>query len=100
MQRSDYKSTILNIREAFERDQVHFEFYEKIFYRQDISKLEDFLGFSLEAVDFSERVNQSDEELLDDDLTSQLLDLLSPQYEFCRAQFPEVEELWPRYADL
>ena len=92
--RSDYKTSVQNITKVFAKDKIYFELYESLFQRKSIDNLEDFLGFPLNNVDFSERVNQSPEEQLSQKTIDLLFDFFAPQYEFCKDNFAEVNGLW------
>lgn len=92
--RSDYKRTVQNITKVFDEGEVHFELYERLFTKQAMVRLESFLDFKLGNVDFSERVNESFFEPRSEETTRLLSEFLAPQYEFCRQQFEDIENLW------
>jgi len=92
--RSDYKTTVQNITKVFDENEIHFQLYENLFERESVARLEQFLGFHLDAVDFSERVNESPEVQRSQAMTDFLFDFFAPQYEFCRDKFPDINGLW------
>lgn len=94
MARGDYKTTVQNITQVFNDDEVCIELYENLFIRRNTKKLEDFLGLTLNHVDFSMHVNQSKQELMSQEVCEHLFDFFAPQYKFCRDNFTEVNELW------
>ena len=65
-----------------------------LFEEKSINELEEFLGFILERVDFSERVNASDAIPMSQETAQLLADFLAPQYEFCNEKFVGLKELW------
>jgi hypothetical protein len=97
--RSDYKTTVRNIAKVFNEGEIYFGFYESLFNEQSINGLQDFLGFNLKNVDFSERVNASDPALMSEGTTQLLTEFLAPQYEFCKERFEAegLHELWPSH---
>lgn len=92
--RSDYRATVQNITKAFDQDDVFIELYENLFIRKKIGRLEDFLGLTLKHVNFSSRVNRSGEEPMSQELLHHLFDFFAPQYEFCKTNFADVNQLW------
>lgn len=95
--RADYKSTIQNIKGVFDHDEILIDTYENLFNRRNTSRLQDFLGFTLKHVNFSERVNASNEEPMSQELVEHFFNFLAPQYEFCRINFRETNELWRNF---
>jgi len=93
--RSDYKRTVQNISKAFNEDEIHFGFYERLFTEKGLNILQDFLGFNLKNVDFDIKVNVSTQEAMSEATYKLLSEFLAPQYEFCKDKFPEVNKLWP-----
>jgi len=92
--RSDYKSTVQNITEVFNQDEIYIGTYENLLKEKNTNRLEDFLGFTLNHVNFSDRVNRSNEEQMSQELVEHLFNFLAPQYEFCRDNFKETNKLW------
>lgn len=94
--RSDYKTTVQNITKVFSEGEIYFGFYESLFNEQSIKRLQDFLGFNLKNVDFSDRVNASDPVQMTEETTQLLTEFFSPQYQFCYERFEaeELNKLW------
>jgi len=95
--RSDYKTTVRNITKVFSEDEIHFALYERLFDKKGFDSLQDFLGFELKNVNFSERVNASEAEPMSEEITKMLMDFLSPQYQFCNERFEDTKEVWRRF---
>lgn len=92
--RSDYVSTVQNIQAVFPKNAIYFEMYENLFSQKSIQRLSDFLGFTLKNVDLMEHVNASPNSTRSRETTEKLQQLLAPQYEFCKNQFPLSQKLW------
>lgn len=92
--RSDYKTTVQNITKVFSEDEIHFALYEKLFDKKGLNALQDFLGFELKNVNFSERVNASEYEPISEEVNKMLMEVLSPQYKFCNDRFEDTKEVW------
>lgn len=94
VKRSDYKTTLKNITNVFNEEEIYLGFYESLFNEKSINMLEDFLGFNLKNIDFSERVNVSNQEPISDETFQLLAEFLAPQYKFCNERFEGLDELW------
>ena len=86
-----------NITKVFSEDEIHFGLYERLFDEQGFYLLQDFLGFKLKNVDFSERVNASETEQMSEETTKILKEFLAPQYEFCNHRFEDTKEVWREF---
>lgn len=94
VKRSDYKTTLKNITNVFNKEEIYLGFYESLFNEKSINTLEDFLGFNLKNIDFSEQVNASNKEPISDETFQLLAKFLAPQYKFCNERFEGLNDLW------
>jgi len=94
--RSRYDATINNLREAFEENELHFEFFEQLFTPEAISRLSQFLNVELQNIEFDTKVNDS--KILNIDIPDvpalECRKKLSEVYDFCHINFPITKQLW------
>lgn len=91
---SNYIQTIKNLEAVFPQSSIHYEIYEDLFNNASLEKLQTFLGFPLEGVDFQKRVNVSPSVSLPSDIRAKVKKQLIEQYEFCNKRFPKTKKLW------
>lgn len=94
MIRSDYISTINNIEEIFEQNQIFYAIYENLFTKESISKLEYFIEHKINDVQFNTKVNESPKIALPENIFKRTINLYKDQYKFCNKKFPETNVLW------
>lgn len=58
-----YEETIRNLEAAFHTNNIHYEFYERLFEESSFKRFETFLGIPLAAPDFKSRINESPKKL-------------------------------------
>lgn len=92
--RTNYISTIKNLEAVFPQSSIHYKIYEDLFNYASLEKLQTFLGFPLEGVDFEKRVNVSSSASLPSDIRAKVKKQLIEQYEFCNKRFPKTKKLW------
>ena len=92
--RSDYKSTLEVISQVFKKEQVFFEFYERLFKKKTINRLSKFIGFKLENISFSEKENDSEKIIYPEEIKDKLKFYFKETYEYCNSKFPETKKLW------
>ena len=92
-----YENTIQNLEAAFHKNDIHYEFYEKLFDYNSFKRLEIFLEIPLTEADFKSRINQSPKsQALPEDLSRKVALEYKSTYQFIREKFgKQALELWP-----
>ena len=95
-ERGAYDATIKSVLSAFDREDVYFGFYERLFRPETINEIEDFLGVAHIEPDFGKVVNASpNEDKLSDDDIALGLKAFAPVYDYCREFFGDkIPEEW------
>lgn len=93
--RTQYENTIRNLETVFDRESILYEFYERLFTPEVISKIVKFLDIPDLILDVGAKLNVSPKNNGDisDGLCSDIHDFYRETYEFCFDRFG-VEELW------
>jgi hypothetical protein len=100
--KSRYEKTILNIEKVFNKTQIHYEFYERLFQEESYHKLQNFLELDLCAFDSSEVINAAPktEQLmqLPDKLNKTLRRSFNSTYDFIEQRYGNIATaLWKGY---
>jgi len=91
---SDYKTTLEVISQAFKKEQVFIELYERLFQKKTIKRLSKFIGYRLETISFSEKANDSEKITYPEEVKDKLKHYFKETYEYCNSKFPETKKLW------
>lgn len=97
LERQDYERVLTTLDTAFGPGQVHVEFYERLFTRQAVRAITDFLGLAPKDADFDRRRNVGMKAAtLDPQLARRAREAYAATYEYCEARFGKalIEELW------
>ena len=96
--RNDYLTTIKNIENAFDQNQIFFGFFESLFTAESVRGLEGYLGIELPNVDVQERFNVSFKIDVSVGTKEHVRKEFNAQYEAqylaCFDRFPITKELW------
>lgn len=98
--RTRYEETIQTLDSIFDKDQLHYGFYEDLFTDARVQELTDWLNIPFVSPNFSERVNFSEQqEELSDEAAKIAREFYAPTYEFVAKRFPEhdLKALWKHY---
>lgn len=95
---ADYRCTVDALDRVFPAENILFLFYEDLFCEATLRQLCTFAGAAYQPASTNESVNETTLKLdLPDQVRDALLDLLAPQYAFCRQRFSEdVPQSWRR----
>ena len=102
IKKSRYERTIKTLEDTFAQENIHYEFYERLFSSESQNRIQDFLGLNLGAFQNSEVINATPKDKpLPQEINQQLIKTLQPTYEFLKCRYGEtVQNLWPGYAFL
>ncbi len=92
--RSNYRRTVKNLLAAVPRENVHFEYFERLFTAEAVEKLCDFLGIRPHMPDFSKVINPSRAMVLDNAQRGRVQTLLKPQYNFVESFAGALPSEW------
>lgn len=95
--RSDYRGIVSDLDATFPADDILYLFYEELFTEPALRRLCDFAGIGFRPGAVAERKNRTTyERELPGDARAAFMDLLAPQYAFCRERFgAQVPASWP-----
>ncbi|NQX95560.1 MAG: sulfotransferase [Erythrobacter sp.] len=102
LERGDYESTLKALDEAFDPDQVHVEFFERLFTDEAVTALTDFLGLPPVPAKLDRRINAAPSKARPDPaLLGQARERYKATYAYCAERFGKelIEELWSPPAD-
>ena len=98
-ERTRYDQTMTRLEQAFPQETIFYGFYERLFDRDTLRGLCDFLGIDFHEPDFDRRVNVSPKEVggLPDDLVSAVAQHYRAVYDAVAQRFPhlDVPAMWP-----
>ena len=98
LERQDYQRVLTGLEATFEPEQLHVEFYERLFTPEAVRKVTDFLGLSPLEADFDKRVNAglANASSLDPDLAAKARRAYSDTYAYCEERFGKdlISDLW------
>jgi hypothetical protein len=99
-QRTRYDLTMAALEQAFAREDVFYDFYERLFSRETLERLCAFLGIDFHEPDFGRQVNVSPKEggvALPEETVRTIARHFAPVYAAVQRRFPDVDlvELWP-----
>ena len=95
--RGRYDLTIENLEAAFDKDQIHYEFYETLFNDQSVTRICRFLDIEPMEANFEERVNESKLKYdASDEVKSEVRALYAPVYDFIYERYPKsfIDSIW------
>ncbi len=102
--RTRYELTIQNLESVFPADELHYNFYERLFNDDSIRDISEFLRLEFDAgpPDFSRRINTSEKhEPISRELQQEVAEYYAQTYRYVRHRFGSVvKELWPRTSML
>ncbi|MEM7700312.1 MAG: sulfotransferase [Pseudomonadota bacterium] len=96
-ERQDYERLLQALDDAFEPEQVHVEFFERLFNPTAIQSMTDFLGIPYQEAEFDQRKNSARSSTkLDPELAARARTLYAPTYDYCRKRFGAdlIDGLW------
>ena len=83
IKKSRYERTIKTLEDTFAQENIHYEFYERLFSSESQNRIQDFLGLNLGAFQNSEVINATPKDKpLPQEINQQLIKTLQPTYEF------------------
>ncbi len=91
---SDYRGRIGALLEVVPPQNVHLEFFERLFTKEAIEKICGFLGISAAPARYNEAVHQGTAKDLDPLLRAVFQEKLKPQYEFVEGLFGGLPQEW------
>ncbi len=96
VQRADYRRTIGALESVFPREDILYLFYEEISCEASLKRLCEFVDVGYAPPDSSRVINETQlKTALPDVVRNRLLDVLAPQYAFCRQHFGNmVPDCW------
>ena len=98
MKRSDYETTIKNLETVFDRNDIFYTFYEKLFMPNTLLEMKNFLGLEDFNPDVNYKINISGKsktmKKLDPELGAKLFEQYKSTYDFCEERFG-VKDFWP-----
>lgn len=94
--KTDYKKIILNLESVFKPQELHFDFYERLFTPAAYQRFSDFIEFTLKPPDFGNFVNASPKNSeLSKELSRAIAQHYSQTYQFVEERFNGIaSELW------
>lgn len=93
--RTRYETTIRNLEAVFQEEHLFYEVYERLFRRDSICKLEQFLHTQLLDVDLDERVNASPKKVsLSSSTIEKVARFYRSTYRYCAQRF-DTDSVWP-----
>ncbi|MGX9355767.1 sulfotransferase domain-containing protein [Roseobacteraceae bacterium S113] len=93
-----YDKTVERIKSVFDKDELYFELYERLFTPESIERLATFLGVPKIDVNFSERVNASPStQALSPEAIYSMATTMAPAYQCAKDVFgaDEISTCWP-----
>lgn len=97
--KSRYEHTIQNLEKVFRKDDIYYDFYERLFTSKSQERLQEFLKLELNKFDTNEVVNASPKsESLPQELNQRMVNLFSSTYAFMLARHGKMmTDLWQGY---
>lgn len=97
--KSRYEDTIRNLENIFDKQNIYYDFYERLFLPESKARLQNFLGLPLCNFDASEVVNSTSKNiLLPGDMNQELVRKFQSTYDFVRNRYGEmIVNLWQGY---
>lgn len=92
--RTDYRSTILNITKIFKSENIYVGFYETLFREHTLATLSSFLGLNLSHANFNEKINTSRYVDLPYQIKMDCRHYYDDVYSFCHNEFPLTKFIW------
>jgi hypothetical protein len=99
-QRTRYDLTMAALEQAFPREDVFYDFYERLFTHETLERLCAFLGIDFHEPDYGRQVNTSPKEQgadLPEETIRTIARHFAPVYTAVQQRFPDLDllELWP-----
>lgn len=98
--RTRYDLTIQTLESVFDNDQIHYEFYERLFNEDSVSRLCDFLGIPTKPAKFDMRVNAAKVSITASEaVKSKIYEYYSPVYDFIFERYSKefISTIWKNY---
>ena len=97
--KSRYEDTIRNLENVFDKQNIYYEFYERLFLPESQARLQDFLKLQLFNFDGSKVINStSKDNLLPSDINEELVTEFQSTYDFLRHRYGKtIVNLWQGY---
>ena len=87
-ERTRYDKTIRELEKVFEKSQLYYGFYEKLFTQQSVNEIQTFLGLPDQTATFDQVINRSvKSKSITEASTRRLRNHYADVYEFCAARF-------------
>lgn len=99
--RGRYDQTIRNLEAVFDKSEIYYEFYERLFNAASIAKLCAFLGIEAKQAELDNRINQAKRKYpVSDEIRLEIRSHFSPVYDFLYARYskPFIDSIWKSYA--
>lgn len=98
--RTRYEVTIANLEQVFPREDIHYEFYERLFRDESIRGITDFLNIPFRKPDFGKQVNTTKSKFqIDNDLLREVYQYYLPTYDFIAERHGRetMADIWSGY---
>jgi hypothetical protein len=96
--RTDYPTTIANLRAVFPERDIHFGFYETMFQEPEIERLSRFVGITPRPTHAKKKVFEGSALGLSASKWEETREVLAPIYRACAELFPITKDLWAQSA--
>ena len=100
--KSKYEDTIRNLENVFNKENIYYEFYERLFLPESQARLQDFLGLQLFNFEGSEVINSTPKgNLLPNDINKELVKNFESTYTFLKRRYGKtIVNLWQGYKHI
>jgi len=98
-ERQNYERLVKALDTVFTPEQIHIEFYERLFTPGAVQRITDFLGLPARKADFDQRINAApSRSKLSPELIARAYELYAPTYNYCRTRFGAelIDSLWAK----
>lgn len=94
--RTRYEKTISEVNMVFNRTDVHFDFYEKIFKAGEIDELSKFVGYAPNKSFLEKKFNVTKSKAARSGLEEEIMRYYDSTYSHVYAEWPEIKKYWRR----
>ena len=98
--KSKYDETIKNLESIFNKDNLHYDFYERLFDEGSHQRIQQFLNSDLRKFDTSQVINASpkSEQNLPEEVHQKLMKHFKPTYDFMKQRYGNmITDIWKGY---
>jgi len=100
--KSSYQQTIKNLERVFDRENIYYGFYERLFNAQSHDDIQKFLNISIDEFETKEVINASPKTTsIPPETNKKLVERFKPTYIYMHKRFGNsMKDLWERYKIL